>query len=48
MQMIQLIITRTVWLVAHMGDRRGACKLWWGDLGVKGKLEDLEVYGRII
>lgn len=44
MQMIQLIIGRA-WLVAHMGDRRGACQLWWGELGVKGTLEDLEVYG---
>jgi len=34
--------------VSRMGDRRGACKIWWGDLRERNHLEDLGVDGRII
>jgi hypothetical protein len=34
--------------VAHMEDRRGIYRVWWGNLRESNQLEDLGVYGRII
>jgi hypothetical protein len=34
--------------VACMGDRRGAYRVWWGDLKETDHLKDLSIDGRII
>ena len=34
--------------VAHMGERIGVCRLWWGNLMERDHLEDQGIDGRII
>jgi len=34
--------------VGRIGERRGACRFWWGNLKEKDHLEDQDVYGKII
>jgi len=34
--------------VTLVGDRRGACSVWWGHLRERDHLEDLGLDGRII
>jgi hypothetical protein len=34
--------------VAHIGDGRGAYKIWWVGLEERGHLEDLHIDGRVI
>jgi len=47
---IWVIKSRTRWVghVARMGKRRGACRIWWGNLRERNHLEDIGMYGRII
>jgi len=34
--------------VASMGDRRGACRVWWGNMREGKHLEQVSVDGKII
>jgi hypothetical protein len=47
---ICVIKSRTRWVehVARMGEKRGACRIWWGNLRERDHLEDIGMYGRII
>ena len=48
---IQVIKSRRMgWakLVAHIGDRRGVYRIWWGGLVERDHLEDLHIDGRVI
>jgi hypothetical protein len=41
---------RMIWAghVAHVGDRRGACRVFWGYLRERDHLEDLGIDGRTV
>jgi len=34
--------------LARMGERRSACRIWWGNLSERDHLQDAGIYGKII
>ena len=47
-QMIKLRRMRWAGHVAHMGERKGVHRVWWGNMRERDRLEDPGVDGRII